>query len=351
MDDELDYWQEQDRRAAEIRPILERTLAIAHENGLLEEYEGDWWYRGEEYTLDYHPHSQQLTITSNDHAWGLNWHEGLFIPSEQTHITDEQLNQFQEFGQWLERVENGILPEPQPASVQVQSQIMLLGAAQLFEYYASNGDEAFKFAPDSSEHLYRVQVEQVVYLISRDDGTGLYSLQREDGDQLSQTDEQIWENVGDWIGQLTQKPIQSPPLTAPYWEQQVMQANQILPYARSLFDLAESTGATEYDASQQSYILTLNDYTLGYAPDTDVFWLERSGERLLVALRALDYWGDRPSDWSLDDLNDLGNLTHADVRWFAEWTNWLKLKVQEAQIDLEAENEPSNPHRQTDYER
>lgn len=355
MDDELDYWQEQEERAAEIRPIVERTLAIAQQTGLLEDYEGGWCYRGEEYTLTYHPHSQQLAIASNNNSWGLNWHEGLFIPNEQTQITDEQLSQFQEFGQWLERADNHISSEPQTAFTQVQTQTVLSGAAQLFEYYARNGDEAFKFSPDSTEHFYRVQVEQGVYLISRDDATGLYSLQREDGNQLSETDGKVWEQVGNWIRQLNTAPMQAPSPTAPYWDQQVMQANQILPYARSLFDLAESMGETEYDESQQSYIVDLKDYRVGYAPDTDVFWLERRGERLLAALRALEHWSDRFSDWSLDDLSDLGNLTQADVRWFAEWTQWLILKMrsltQEAQANQEQENEQSNPRRETDFER
>lgn len=355
MDDELDYWHEQDRRAAEIRPILERTLAIAQNNGLLEHDEGGWCYRGEEYTLTCHPHSQQLAIASNDTNWRLNWHEGLFIPNEQTQITDEQLTQFQEFGQWLEGVGTNVSLEPQTTFTQIQTQTVLGGAAQLFEYYARNGDATFKFSSDSSEHFYRVQAEQKIYLISRDDATGLYSLQREDGNHLSETDGQIWTGVGDWMGQLTAASIQSPSPAAPYWEQQVMQANQILLYARSLFDLAQSIGATEYDESQRSYTVDLNDYKVGYAPDTNLFWLERRGERLLSALRALEHWHDRSSDWSLDDLSGLGNLTQADVRWFAEWTHWLMVKtrspIQEVQAHLEQENEQANRYRETDFER
>lgn len=231
---------------------------------------------------------------------------------------------------------------------------MLSGAAQLFKYYVRNGDEAFKFSLDSSEHFYRVQVEQGIYLISRDDAIGLYSLQREDGNQLSETDGRIWKQVGDWIGQLNKAPIQSPSPTVPLLEQ-VMRTNQVLPYARSLFDLAESMGETEYDENQRSYRVDLKDYRVGYAPDTDMFWLERGGERLLTALRVLEHWSDRPSDWNLDDLSELGNLTQADVRWFAEWTHWLMLKarspMQEAQAHLEKENEQSNPRRETDFER
>lgn len=355
MDDELGYWQEQEGRAAEIRSILERTLEIAQDNGLLEEYEGGWRYRGEEYTLTYHPRSQQLAIWSNDQAWGLNWHEGLFLPNAQTPITDEQLSQFQEFGQWLEGVERGIGTDFQIPFAHGENQAVLSGAAQLFEYYAHNEDEAFQFSSNSTEHFYRVQVEQSVYLISRDDATGLYSLQREDGNSLSETDGEIWKQVGDWIGQLNTKPIQAPSSTAPYWEQQVMQVNQILPYARSLFDLAQSLSETEYDASQRSYTLDLHDYRVGYAPDTDMFWLERRGERLLTALRALEHGHDRASDWSLDDLNDLGNLTPADVRWFAEWTHWLRLKarspIHAAEAQLAEESEQSNPRREADFER
>lgn len=128
-----------------------------------------------------------------------------------------------------------------------------------------------------------------------------------------------------------------------------MQANQILPYARSLFALAESTGETEYDENQQSYTVALADYTLAYVPDVEVFWLEHRGERLLSALWQQE--GDRASSWSLDNLDDLGNLTHADVRWFAEWTTWLSLRaqaqMQQTQEYLEAGQIPSQP----DYER
>ncbi len=72
-------WQEQERRAAEIREILGRTLQLTQSAGLLEWVDSGWLYQGDEQTLVYNPDSDQLSVFSNDRAWKLDWHENLFL--------------------------------------------------------------------------------------------------------------------------------------------------------------------------------------------------------------------------------------------------------------------------------
>lgn len=315
---DIDFWQEQNHRADIIRSILERTLTIAQTWDLLEPLDNGWCYRGEEHTLTYQADSAQLSIVRNDQSWKLDWHEGLFTPGDRSHITAEQLASFETLGEWLKTVENSIPSLVQTDLTQTQADSLVHQAAQLFEYYASQGDTAFKFSDGSTEQFYWVQIEETVYLIGRDDRTGLYSLQREDENALTISDIRDWELVSEWVEQLTQKSTES------YGEELINQANYLLPQARSLFLLNESNDAIDYDKERQSYITTFEDYTIGYTPDTDVFWLERRGERLFLALNFQQY----PADSSYD----LGSVSPSDVRRFEEWASWVRLK---AEIDLQ----------------
>lgn len=349
MMQDVEYWQEQERRAAEILPILEHTLVIAQNQNWLEQTQQGWCYWGNEQTLIYDPESEQLSIVANDRSWQLNWHEGLFIPSAETHITDEQLADFRELAKWLETQEEQTL---QTEVSQPQAEMLLSNAAELFEYYANQGDTAFKFSPNSTEHFYRVQIEHEIYLISRDDESGLYSLQREDKASLSGTDVQTWSQMEAWLQQLAeQPPMPMPHTAAPYWEQQTIQANALLLDAHALFDFYQRLGAVEYSSVHQDYRATIEHYTLAYHPASDVFWLERNGERLVSATH---YQQHQDSSWHLTELHDLGNISQEDIRRLRERCVWLIVQdeseqAQQTSQDL-LQDKPDYADQQPDYD-
>ncbi|KAM3092538.1 hypothetical protein ACKFKG_22240 [Phormidesmis sp. 146-35] len=344
---DVEYWQEQERRAAEILPILEKTLAVAQTQNLLEQTNQGWCYWGNEQTLIYDPASEQLSILANDSSWQLDWHEGLFVRSAEIHITDEQLNQFRELAKWLQ-AQDEQSQESQTELSQSQAETLLSKTAELFEYYADQGDTAFKFLPSSTEHFYRVQIEDEIYLISRDDESRLYSLQREDGAVLSATDVQSWQQVEIWLKQIAEQPPQQVShAAAPYWEQQTIQANEVLLDAQALFTFQEQMGRVEYDPVRQSYTTTIRNYMIGYSPQSDVFWLERNDERLVSAAH---YQQHREhgraaglirtgSQWHLTELHDLGTIAQEDVRQLREWRTWLML-----QNDLDPEKSQQSTH-------
>ena len=325
MMQDVEYWQEQERRVAEILPILEKTLAVAQTQNLLEQSNQGWCYWGNEQTLVYNPDSEQLSIVANDSSWQLDWHEGLFVRSAEIHITDEQLNQFRELAKWLQ-AQDEQSQESQTELSQSQAETLLSNAAGLFEYYANQGDAAFKFSPSSTEHFYRVQIEDEIYLISRDDEIGLYSLQREDGAALSATDVQCWQQIEIWLKKIIEQPLQQVPhAAAPYWEQQTIQANEVLLDAQALFAFQEQIGEVEYDLVRQSYTTAVENYTIGYSPPSDVFWLERNDERLVSAAHYQQHRENGRSQWHLTELHDLGNIAQEDVRRLREWRIWLML--------------------------
>lgn len=331
-------WQEQERRAAEIFLILEKTLVIAQNQNLLQQTNQGWCYRGSEQTLTCDPESEQLSIVANDHSWQLDWHEGLFVRSAETHITDQKLAEFRELARWLETEEER---SRQTELSESQAEMLLSNAANLFEYYASQEDIAFKFSADSAEHFYRVQIEGEVYLIGRDDQSGLYSLQREDGAALSATDIHSWQQVETWLQQLTgQSPMQTPHAAAPYWEQQTIQANALLLDAQALFAFYEQVGTIEHDSVRQSHIATIENYTIGYSSPSDVFWLERNDERLVSATHYQQHRDSPGAHWHLSELHDLGNIAQEDVRRLREWRTWLmvqsELEQERSRRDLQS---------------
>ncbi|MGG6269081.1 MULTISPECIES: hypothetical protein [unclassified Leptolyngbya] len=357
MMQDVEYWQEQERRAAEILPILEQTLAIAQTENLLQQTNRGWCYWGNEQTLIYDPESEQLSIVANDSSWQLDWHEGLFVRSAETHITDEQLAEFRELAKWLE-AQDEQSQKPQTELSQSQAETLLSSAAGLFEYYANQGDTAFKFSPSSTEHFYRVQIEDEIYLIGRDDESGLYSLQREDGAALSATDVQCWQQIEIWLKQLAaQTPQQVPHAAAPYWEQQTIQANEVLLDAQALFTFQEKMGEVEYDPVHQSYKTAIENYTLGYSPPSDMFWLERNDERLVSAVHYQQHREHGQFQWHLSELHDLGNIAQEDVRRLREWRTWLMLqndldreKSQQATHDVSQEQQIYSNQKSADYD-
>jgi len=354
--------QEQESRAQEVRLILERTLALAQERCSLERTEDSLWqYLGNEHTLIYNPDSDSLWMTANDGSWRLGYHEQAFLAGNSSEITDSQLEQFRELNAFLDdkkvpatidlrsltntaeqawNIEHTTSPEEQEA--------ISATAARLFESYVDQGIEACKESPDSSEWFYQVTVDDAVYLISRDDATMTYNLQREDAQPIGRTDVQIWQDVDVWLTQ--QKPINPELLADPrdgwqgtYWEQQTIRANTILPIVEHLFAYQEQCGVLHLEEADQSYISGMGNYTFGYLPATDTFWVEREGDRLVSATD----WNDNCDRgcWQLRGLDHLGSITPFDVEQIQSLQTWLQVKHPEWQPLAEEERSLVNNYR------
>jgi hypothetical protein len=362
--------QEQESRAQEVRLILERTLALAQERGNLERTEdGLWQYMGNEHTLIYNPDSDSLWMSANDGNWRLGYHEQAFLAGNSSEIIDRQLEQFRELNAFLDNqkipatidlrsltntaeqawtAEHTTLPEEQQA--------ISATAARLFESYVAQGIAAYKESPDSSESFYRVTVDDAVYLISRDDATMTYNLQREDAQPISRTDVQIWQDVDTWLTQ--QQPVNPDLLADPrdgwqgtYWEQQTIRANAILPIAEHLFAYQEQHGVLHLEEADQSYVSGMGNYTFGYFPATDTFCVEREGDcgtqqRSSLLVSATN-WNDNCDRgcWQLRGLDHLGSITPFDVEQIQSLQTWLQVKYPEWQPLAEEERSLVNNYR------
>lgn len=355
------YSQEQESRAQEVRLILERTLGLAQERGSLEKTEDDLWqYVGNEHTLIYNPDSDSLWMTANDGSWQLGYHEQAFLSGNSSEITDSQLEQFRGLNVFLddqtvsEAVDLRSLISAAEQAWEVEHTILLeeqqflsAVAARLFESYVEQGTEAYKESPNSSEWFYRITVDDAVYFISRDDAPMTYSLQREDAQPMSQSDLQTWQDIDAW---LAQQPINAEFLADPrdgwqgtYWEQQTMRANAILPIAQHLFAYQEQHGVLHLEETDQSYVSGMGNYTFGYFPATDTFWVEREGNRLVSAT---DWNANCEQDyWQLRGLDHLGSITPLDVEQIQALQTWLQVNHPEWQPLAEEERGLVNTYR------
>jgi hypothetical protein len=360
--------QEQESRAQEVRLILERTLALAQERGSLDKTEdGLWQYVGNEHTLIYNPDSDSLWMTANDGIWRLGYHEQAFLAGNSSEITDSQLEQFRELNAFLDdkkvpaildlRFLQDSLREPLTSTAEQawdaehttlpeEQLAILVTAARLFESYVDQGIEAYKESPNSSEWFYRVSVDDAVYLISRNDATMTYNLNREDAQLISRADVQTWQDIDTW---LTQQQPTNPELLADprdgwqgtYWEQQMIRANAILPIAEHLFAYQEQHGVLHLEEADQSYVSSMGSYTFGYLPSTDTFWIEREGDcgtqqQSLRLVSATD-WNDNCDQgcWQLRGLDHLGSITPFDVEQIQSLQAWLQVKHPEWQASIE----------------
>jgi hypothetical protein len=363
-------FQEQESRAQEVRLILERTLALAQERGNLERIEdGLWQYVGNEHTLIYNLDSDSLWMTANDGSWRLGYHEQAFLTGNSSEITDQQLEEFRELNAFLDEKsvsetidlrsltsttkqawdgEHTTLPEEQQA--------ISATTARLFESYVDQGIEAYKESPDSSEWFYRVTVDDAVYLLSRDDATMTYNLQRKDAQPISRTDVQTWQDIDTWLTQ--QQPINPELLADPrdgwqgtYWEQQTIRANAILPIAEHLFTYQEQHGVMHLEEANQSYISGMGGYTFGYLPSTDTFWVEREGDcgtqQQSLHLVSATSWNDNCDQgcWQLRGLDHLGSIAPFDVEQIQSLQTWLQVKHPEWQPSVEEEHGLMNTYR------
>jgi hypothetical protein len=347
------YWQEQEQRANEIRPILECTFALAQQYGWIEPTDdGCWQYQGDKHTLVYDPDSDALWIDANTGNWRVNFHEQAFVPEPDTQITEDQLQDFQKLRDYLEQ--QNIVGDVDLRAVQQQAQqqwnqahtvtiddraSLSSTAEQLFEYYASQGEAAYKLSPESTEYFYHVAVEDKVYIVSRDDKTGSYNLQRE-GTRLdlsikqgvTQEDVKTWTDIGTWITEyqrLTNKDIQTSKngWEETYWSQQEDRANILLAIAEQAFSYQEAQGVVRLDESQQNHVTNgLGDYQVGYNSTTDTFWMQRGDTVMVSAINYHQHYDLNAGRWQLEGLNELGAINLDDVAHFQSLQAWLQTK-------------------------
>jgi hypothetical protein len=333
--------QEQGERAAQIRPILERTFALAQSWGMVEQSGDEFHYQGQEHTLIYNPQSDQFLMVNQDGSWQLSWHEQLFLAKSSEEITDQQFEEFQELGQWLDTQD---VPQFAASEVEVPG-----STVRLFQWYASQGEATFKLAVESTEDCYRVQVNNIVYLISQDAATGDYDLKREDGIALTTADLNAWASVDRWLDELEERSPIPNSSEAPSWEPQTQLASQLLSNAEFILAFRHDFEAIEYDQAKQSYIVGLDDYSIGYSPIEDTLWVQRGMERLASTS---PQHSDEDSQ-TLPHLHDLESITPTDIYRFQEWTTWLRLKQDELlrQQGMEESDPPEQNRSDHDFER
>lgn len=359
------YWQEQEQRAEELRSILERTFAVAQARGLIQPLDQKlelWGYQSQEHTLIYAPETDVFWVATNDGAWRVNWQGQEPISDINSEITSEQFREFQQLKQWLDRQQvpqEVSLTQTQQQAVQQwqqQQQDQLAANAQqtarleaiaavaerLFEHYASQGEAAYKLAPDSTEHIYRFAMDDRVYFISRDDATGTYNISKSGsemnlrtGQGITQNDVQVWTTIGEWLTErerLIAEAQQAPSWSDTYWSQQEAKANQILPIAERAFAYQEARAAIRYDADRQSYITSgkTGEYEVGYAPVSDTFWVQRGDQVIVAATDHFHNYDRKAHTWQAAGLENIEQITEQDVQRFTELSAWLDVKNKQA---------------------
>ncbi|MBM0744918.1 hypothetical protein JOY44_25705 (plasmid) [Phormidium sp. CLA17] len=347
------YWQEQEQRANEIRPILERTFALAQQYGWVEPISDECWqYQGDKHTLVYDPESDALWIEANDSNWCVNFHEQAFVPEPDTQITEEQLQDFQALRDYLEQQD--VVGDVDLRAVQQQAQqqwnqdhivteddrgSIANAVEQLFEYYASQGEVAYKLSPESTEHLYRLAVEDKIYVVSRDDAAGSYHLQQEGanldlstGQSVTQADIKTWAEIDTWVAECQRLEDEAAQASKngweeTYWSQQENRANVLLAIAEQVFSYQESQGGVRLDESQQNHVTNgLGDYQVGYNSTTDTLWMQRGDTVMVSAINHHQHYDLNAGRWQLEGLNELGAINLDDIAYFQSLQAWLQAK-------------------------
>lgn len=324
---DADYWQEQIDRATEIRPTLERLFLLAHNHGLVQPTDsGTWQYVGKTETLTYDPTSDSLSAKANDDRWRIDYHEQAFAPQATTEISDEQLQSCRENKVFFDQQHIPEVPNLRSlvhSSSNEQADV-LDTAAILFEQCAEAGMSADR---NGSEWAYIVTVDDLIYLVSRDDVTGEYNVRNPEGTLdvqqsagLSQRDVQIWENVDQF---LVERPIESPITTADWsqtvWDRQCDRANSILSAMETLMSHRQNV---DFDGIEYR-TEPVEGYMCGYCPNTETRWLDRGNQRILTASNPEAHYDSDTSSWSLEGLEDIGTLTAAEANYFESLQLWL----------------------------
>ena len=358
------YWQEQEQRADELRSILERTFAVAQARGLVQPLDPQaelWGYQSKEHTLVYAPETDVFWVAANEGEWRMNWQGQAPIVDLNSEITPEQFGEFQQLKVWLDHqqvpqdislaqtqlqaAQQWELSQVPPAVNGNQNYIqdsrveaIATVAERLFEYYASQGEAAFKLTPDSTEHIYQFAMDDRVYLVSRDDATGSYSVGRQGlemnlktGQGITQSDVQVWSAIDDWLTereQLIATAQQTSSWNETYWSQQENKANQILPVAERIFAYQEGRGVVSFDSERQSYVTSgkAGEYEVGYAPISDTFWVQRNDQLIVAATDHFHHYDRKSQSWQATGLEHIEQITEQDVQRFAELSVWLDVK-------------------------
>ncbi len=193
-------------QSEQLRSTLEQTFALVQHWGMVSVTAQEWRYRDQEHLLIYHSATEDLQFINTQTDKTLSWQEGELIGNVQ--LTTDQWVEFQELSEWLDSQEVPQFVEigagRSPASEEIAA--LESTAAQLFEYYANQEVPAYKLAEHSTIHYYSVEVDGMTYLLSRDDATGEYNLQREESDldlrshqSITQRDIQTWIEIEEWL--------------------------------------------------------------------------------------------------------------------------------------------------------
>jgi hypothetical protein len=195
----------------QLRTTLERTFVLAQDWGMVSAAEREWRYRDQEHLLIYNPATEGLQFINTLTDETLSWQDGELIGNVQ--LTTDQWAEFQELSEWLDSQEVPQSVEISTVRSPTSEEIAALEstATQLFEYYASQEISAYKLSEDSTIHYYSVEVSGMTYLLSRDDTTGDYNLQREGSDLdlrskqgITQRDLQAWLEIGEWLSDFVE---------------------------------------------------------------------------------------------------------------------------------------------------
>lgn len=205
----------------QLRSTLERTFVLAQEWGMVSATAQEWRYRDHEHLLIYNPATEDLQFINTQTDETLFWQDGELIGTVQ--LTTDQWAEFQELSEWLDLQEVPQLAEIGTVRSPTLEDITALEstAAQLFEYYASQEIPAYKLSEDSTIHYYSVEVNGMTYLLSRDDATGDYNLQREETELdvrsqqgITSRDIQTWLDIEQWLSTMMDIDF----LPQPEWE-------------------------------------------------------------------------------------------------------------------------------------
>lgn len=335
--DDQQFQQEQIARAEEIRSILERTFAVAQAQGAVRVDEiGDWRYDGRTHSLVYDSQNQAFWIESADGQLNVHWDGQKYNSDLSDVITDEQFLECRKLKHWLDEQE--VSQDIDLANIQTISTFeasqaamaSLSTAERLFEFYAGQGTSAYRLSADSTEQCYRLVVDDFTYIVSRDDVTGEYDIQRE-GAAIGFTaqDEQVWNEINYWLGvqELGETAVED--LSAePYWDQQQRRADQVLPIAQRVFAYQSTNGFTQYEPNCESYVAQHigQEYIIGYRANDELWIANLNGEVLITSTdRAADY-DSATNSWFLEGLGKASYLSAHDVAEFQSLDHWLNAK-------------------------
>ncbi|GAQ00113.1 hypothetical protein [Leptolyngbya sp. NIES-2104] len=347
--DDRQFQQEQISRAEEIRSILERTFAVAQAKGDVKIDEvGDWRYDGENHSLVYDSQNRAFWIESAERQLNVHWDEQKYNSDLSDIITDEQLLECRELERWLDQQK--VPQNIDLSSIQITTAMTEISQAitasfstaeRLFEFYAEQGASAYRSSEESTEQCYRFAVDDAIYIVSRDDTTGEYGIQRENAVLTFTTeDEQTWGEISYWLGvqeMAAQTTFTEDSPDETYWDQQQRRANEVLLIAERALTHQEEIGLVHYVANLESYVVQdVGQYTIGYRSKDDELWIaNHNGEVLMTSTDRSASYDEITQSWLIDGLGKSGYLSDRDVLEFQSLDHWLNAKEWTAGQELD----------------